>query len=655
MKLNSPYAEILHKTHAALSVFQETESGSWVLPSRSEESPFRMPISSEKAKTFVILRQGDHFVTSSGRWSVALVRDSSTGFKTDKPSVTRPTLSKSPTVVGMAPPPSKDRTVPEKHKHESISDQFSKEDLQVAEAIPILSNKTMDQVSSQVPISANKRLHNAAEAVHSTRTGPSMDLTEANLSDLPPIEESNRVRTITAVPNAADYDHLNVESNIAIHADSSAEDSPSALEGSQEDKYLKELSTNLPFETEDDKGLDETSKKSWRSVFGNQTLQPAPEKVEMAEAAAASPPPSQEGIEQFSMNSAAADAGAEHKGNGDRETTTEQLSGRKDKQTKNAAVRQATTSKKRKGGVSSETADGDSDTIRVVPRSAKKTQGMSSRNSRVSRVSVSRKSRKVDADGSPLDSTRSRVIADEGLTMPDATPSAPKGRRASAAKLFPGPRPKIIFSSSTTVDGKNKIMESFRSFGGSVVKSIDKADILCVSSGALKKTTKFISAVASGKNVVDERWLVESHRKGVLLDQDAFVPKDTEHEREWGFDLKVAIERGKAGLIDLLDNVPIYFTRQLELDLGRNFKDFCKIAEMLGAVSMGVTLPTTPSMGETTVVIGVDNDPQAPEVRMLGLRLRQRDLLVLGVLRGVVDLESDEFVIEALIKSEGDE
>ena len=146
-----------------------------------------------------------------------------------------------------------------------------------------------------------------------------------------------------------------------------------------------------------------------------------------------------------------------------------------------------------------------------------------------------------------------------------------------------------------------------------------------LSSGALKKTTKFVSAVALGKDVVDERWLVESHRKSAPLDLQAFVPKDAEHEREWGFDLKAAIERGREGLRILLDATQVYFTRQLEIDLDGNFKDFCKIAKMLGrADSMGVTLPTETNTEETIVVIGVDNDPQAPNVRVLGLVLHQR-------------------------------
>jgi hypothetical protein len=139
-----------------------------------------------------------------------------------------------------------------------------------------------------------------------------------------------------------------------------------------------------------------------------------------------------------------------------------------------------------------------------------------------------------------------------------------------------------------------------------------------------------------------------------LFDPITFIPKDPEHEREWGFDLKAAIVRGRSGLGSLLGATPFYFTRQLKIDLGANFKDFCKIAEVLGAKDMGINLPRNGSTGEMVVVIGVDNDPQAPILRGLGVRLHQKDLLVMGVLRGRIDLESNDFVIEAPIKSEAD-
>ena len=57
--------------------------------------------------------------------------------------------------------------------------------------------------------------------------------------------------------------------------------------------------------------------------------------------------------------------------------------------------------------------------------------------------------------------------------------------------------------------------------------------------------------------------------------------KGAEHERELGFELKAAIARGKNGLNDLLDATLVYFTRQLQIDLAENFKDFGKIAEIL--------------------------------------------------------------------------
>ena len=448
-------------------------------------------------------------------------------------------------------------------------------------------------------------------------------------------------------PKPHDHDLHNARSTINIYNDSSAEGASPACGGSQEDKHLNDLPINLRSDAANDEDSDGMTREPYRPVFGKQVVQPATEELDALDTAAASPPPLQEEMMEDIVDSIAAEE--EHKENGGTKLTIKKASRRKAKQTTYTATRQVSSSAKRESGALSESSDEESDTFQVPPRSIKSTQGTILRNSR------SRKSRKVGVSGSPLDPTRSLGALDASPPMTNVTPSVPKRGRASSAKVYQGHPPKVIFSSSTTVNGKTKIMESFRSFGGSVTKCISKADILCVSSGALKKTTKFITAVALGKDVVDDRWLVESHRKSALLNAEAFVPKDADHEREWGFDLRAAVERGRQGLSDLLDATHLYFTRQLEIDLGGNFKDFCKIAKMLGADSMGVTLPTEINTEETTIVIGVDNDPQAPNVRALGLVLYQRDLLVMGVLRGVIDLESEEFKLEVPVETETDD
>jgi hypothetical protein len=533
--------------------------------------------------------------------------------------------------VRMAPPPSNESNDLKDYNHEPIQQLGSTEESRVSEAIQVPNTEVIGHVNSQGSTSANERLHNAIKTVANARTVSTM--------------------SIAQVVTIADEDHLNSNSAIAIHADFSFEHVSPPLDDYQRDRHLKELSVNLPSKTDYNQREGGIAKEPYQSIFGQQTTA---EELESPEMVTPSPSVSLQGKVGDVPNGAALDACEENEESDGAISSVRRSAGRKPKETTYAAPRSASSSKKRKGDVLPQPMDEDSDTIQVVPRSTKSTKSRSSRESKVSLGSLTRNSRKVVANGLPGASKRSRMASDDLPPSPDSTPSVSKSRRASSFKSHQGPAPKVLFSGSCTVDGKNNIMESFRSFGGSVTKSIRKADVLCVSSGALKKTTNFVTAVALGKYVVDERWLVESHRKHTLLDPEAFIPQDTEHEREWDFNLKAAIARGKSGLSDLLDATSVYFTRQLEIDLGTNFKDFHRIAEILGADDRGVDLPTETSTGERIVIIGVEDDPQAPIVRGLGLKLHQKDLLVMGALRGQVDLESDDFVIEAPIKSETD-
>ena len=170
------------------------------------------------------------------------------------------------------------------------------------------------------------------------------------------------------------------------------------------------------------------------------------------------------------------------------------------------------------------------------------------------------------------------------------------------------------------------------------------APILCVSSGSPKKTPKFVIAVALGKEIVTEQWLVQCHCESMLLDHTQFISKDEEREREWNFDLQTAIKKGKQGMSDRLEGAKVYYTRQLKMDLRR-------MAVILGADDQGVSLPIEKD-GRNVVIIGVNSDPEAASVKELGYQLYTRGLLILGTLRGVLDLDLDEFLIELPIKSQ---
>jgi hypothetical protein len=94
---------------------------------------------------------------------------------------------------------------------------------------------------------------------------------------------------------------------------------------------------------------------------------------------------------------------------------------------------------------------------------------------------------------------------------------------------YSGVTPRVFFSSTTEIDTKKKTMAFLRECGGKAVKTIAAATMLCVGRNApLKKTANLVLAACTGLDVVTDKWLVESQRKGFLLDSQQYLPKDSQ-------------------------------------------------------------------------------------------------------------------------------
>ncbi len=232
---------------------------------------------------------------------------------------------------------------------------------------------------------------------------------------------------------------------------------------------------------------------------------------------------------------------------------TKQRPGRKCKSRSNLQDYPASSRKKRKSDEVSNESEVESDTAEVVTEVSAHESKPSAVKQKMSTKEIS----KITAQGSPASSARSHTFSEP---PPDPTPLRRKDISPTSSHTYHGPLPHVIFSSTTTFDGKKNVMESFRSLGGSVTKAMKTANILCVSSGPLEKTPKFVIAFGLGKGIVTEQWLVQCHRENKLLDHTSFMPQDEEHEREWRFDLRTAIDKGKQGMSDLLESVKIHFT-----------------------------------------------------------------------------------------------
>jgi hypothetical protein len=250
--------------------------------------------------------------------------------------------------------------------------------------------------------------------------------------------------------------------------------------------------------------------------------------------------------------------------------------------------------------------------------------------------------------------TRERSGRKPRGVMKDSTPSRSRSTSATSSTRFEeylGSPPRVLFASSTTVDRKKDTMKDFRRLDVQVVDNIGQANMLIVGGTELKKTAKLIIAVARGMDVVNERWIVESRRKDVLLDIIPFVPEDDVHETEWAFKLVDATARGKEGLVqELLHDTTVHTTK--DFDRFPAARDLPSIVKALGGNIVRSSLPYGKSRTKHVLILGTQEDSQAIEVQRIGHKLFDKDLIILGALRGKIDTESSEFEIGVRVKIE---
>lgn len=235
-----------------------------------------------------------------------------------------------------------------------------------------------------------------------------------------------------------------------------------------------------------------------------------------------------------------------------------------------------------------------------------------------------------DASEPPSSSKSTRSIFHEDSTL----------IRSTNTKL------RIFFASSATVDKASKFMSFLENHGVTKVKSVKDCDMLCIGNSDLKKTSNLVLAVISGKEVITKDWVVQSATKGELLDHNGFLARDPVKEAEWETNLSEAIERGKQGVKPFLD-FTVVFTPAAKKELGKGFSDLKDIATHAGAKSVQATLPRKSSLAQTpkTVIIALPDDGDLSTLEEGGWRSFNKDIITLSVLRGTLNVNSDEFLI----------
>ncbi|EFQ94605.1 hypothetical protein CFE70_004851 [Pyrenophora teres f. teres 0-1] len=262
------------------------------------------------------------------------------------------------------------------------------------------------------------------------------------------------------------------------------------------------------------------------------------------------------------------------------------------------------------------------------PNKRAKTSDDDTQDSRLSNVNVlpSKKSsvKKAAAETEDAAPTRSQPSSQPSTTV--------------AAEAYEGSAPRMAFSNST-ITKAHQTVKFLRKQGGAYVENLaDGFDVLCVREGGLQKKPKVLYAIARGIPIVTDKWLLESTRAGHLLSLSDFKPCASKQEKEWNFSFDGVFGQPQTPF----EGYNVHFTKSLKA----TFESFADIEEVCKAAgAKDVTSTKMNKTGNSIVLANNDEDADAQKLTKEGITCYTKDLLIYSILRGVLDLRSDDFKI----------
>ncbi|KAJ3122064.1 Mediator of DNA damage checkpoint protein 1 [Physocladia obscura] len=178
--------------------------------------------------------------------------------------------------------------------------------------------------------------------------------------------------------------------------------------------------------------------------------------------------------------------------------------------------------------------------------------------------------------------------------------------------------------------------------GGVVVDSWDKSTHLVTDK--VRRTVKFLSAMAAGKHINSLKWLEQCQKAGIFVDESKHIIDDRDSEEKFGFKLRESIKTSReAG--PFLSGFTIYATRSV-------MPTRVQMAEIVKAA--GGNFVESVSKGcrdmEKFVVIGcMDDIAECSGLAAEGYNVQTNEFLLTGCLRQKIDLESHRLLISESI------
>ncbi|KAI4248162.1 MAG: hypothetical protein LQ352_006007 [Teloschistes flavicans] len=263
----------------------------------------------------------------------------------------------------------------------------------------------------------------------------------------------------------------------------------------------------------------------------------------------------------------------------------------------------------------------------------------------------------AESESSPMDEDKEPAQQADVISPSKEVESTPRNRikstetpSSSARSTRPSARKhdlRVVYASTTTIEESTAYGKFLRQQNVKAVKNVKDCDILCVGKGELKRTSNLILAVLLGKDIVTDDWIIQSAKKDHMLDTSAFIPKDAAREREWGFSLADAIARGRQGKLPF-EGWIINFTPTAKKELGQMWKELKDVCLAAGAES--VEARKIPARVEGTIVVAAAaKEPDGTALKEAGWKMYSKDIVTFSALRGELDPDSKEFLVEAVV------
>ncbi|XP_030641459.1 mediator of DNA damage checkpoint protein 1 [Chanos chanos] len=231
---------------------------------------------------------------------------------------------------------------------------------------------------------------------------------------------------------------------------------------------------------------------------------------------------------------------------------------------------------------------------------------------------------------------REREDTASSTVLQDSERSCGSRKRAASVDLSPAQRTprrtvssltvKVLFTGVVDEEGEGLVGR----LGG--CKAKDVYDMTHLVTDKVRRTVKFLCAVARGVPVVTTKWLEKCGESECFLPPEGFLVKDSEQEKKFKFSLQEALQTARTQ--PLLRGYEIHVTRSVKPEPSQ-MKDII-------VCSGARYLPKMPSVhkAQTVVVSCVEDAGLCAQAVSLSLPVVSAEFLLIGILQQKVDLVS---------------